>query len=64
MPRLTSAPLTQKIIDTTRPPKTGFTPLRDPCLPGLLLRIWASGARIWSLEYRSPITARNMQAWA
>jgi integrase len=61
MPRLTSAPLTQKIIDATRPPKTGFTPLRDPGLPGLLLRIWASGARIWSLEYRSPITAKNMR---
>ena len=35
MPRLTSAPLTQKIINATRPPKTGFTPLRDPATPGL-----------------------------
>jgi integrase len=61
VPRLTSTPLTQKIIDATRPPKTGFTPLRDPSLQGLLLRIWASGARIWSLEYRSPITGKNVR---
>jgi integrase len=26
-----------------------------------LLRVWASGAKIWSLEYRSPITGRNMR---
>ena len=61
MPRLTSTPLTQKIINATRPPKTGFTPLRDPGTPGLLLRIWASGARVWSLEYRSPITGQNVR---
>ena len=61
MPRLTSAPLTQKIINATRPPKSGFTPLRDPGTPGLLLRIWASGAKIWSLEYRSPITGNNVR---
>ena len=34
MPRLTSAPLTQKIINATRPPKSGFTPLRDPQYAG------------------------------
>jgi integrase len=61
MPRLTSAPLTQKIINATRPPESGFTPLRDPSTPGLLLRIWASGAKIWSLEYRSPITGNNVR---
>ena len=61
MPRLTSAPLTQKIINATRPPESGFTPLRDPSTPGLLLRIWASAAKIWSLEYRSPITGNNVR---
>jgi integrase len=61
MPRVTSTPLTQKIIDATRPPKTGFTPMRDPSQPGLLLRIWASGARKWSLEYHSPITGKNVR---
>jgi hypothetical protein len=61
MPRLTSTPLTQKIIDATRPPRAGFIALRDPTTPGLLLRIWASGAKVWSLEYRSPITGKNMR---
>jgi integrase len=61
MPRLTSAPLSQKVIDATLAPKTGYTPLRDPSQPGLLVRIWASGARIWSLEYRSPITGKNVR---
>ena len=54
-------PLTQRIIDNTDPPASGFTTLRDHEQRGLLFRIWASGRRVWSLEYRSPVTAKNVR---
>ena len=53
---LLSKPLTQRMIDTTPLPPTGFTELRER---GLTLRIYATGAKAWSLEYRSPITGKN-----
>jgi integrase len=59
MPRLIAKPLTQKIIDTTTLPKTRFTLLRDPDQRGLSVRVWASGARTWTFEYRSPVSGRN-----
>jgi integrase len=49
-------PLTQRIIDTTPAPKTGFKELRER---GLVLRISASGLRSWSFEFRSPLTKKN-----
>lgn len=49
-------PLTQKIVDTTPAPKTGFKELRER---GLVLRISAAGAKSWSFEYRSPLTKKN-----
>ena len=49
-------PLTQRIIDTTPRPKTGFKELRDH---GLVLRIFATGGKSWSFEYRSPLTGKN-----
>jgi integrase len=49
-------PLTQRIIDTTPAPKTGFKELRER---GLVLRISAAGAKSWSFEYRSPLTKKN-----
>jgi integrase len=49
-------PLTQKIIDTTPPPKAGFKELRER---GLVLRISAAGAKSWSFEFRSPLTKKN-----
>ena len=49
-------PLTQKIVDTTPTPKTGFKELRER---GLVLRISATGARSWSFEFRSPLTKKN-----
>jgi integrase len=49
-------PLTQKIVDTTPAPKTGFKELRER---GLVLRISATGARSWSFEFRSPLTKKN-----
>jgi integrase len=49
-------PLTQKIIDTTPPPKTGFKELRER---GLVLRISATGGKSWSFEYRSPLTKKG-----
>lgn len=55
MPRL-NKPLTQRIIDTTPAPKTGFKELRER---GLTVRIFPSGARTWSLEYRSPVTSKS-----
>jgi integrase len=49
-------PLTQKIVDTTPAPKTGFKELRER---GLVLRISAAGAKSWSFEFRSPLTKKN-----
>jgi integrase len=53
---LISKPLTQRMVDATPLPPTGFTELRER---GLTLRIYATGAKTWSLEYRSPITGKN-----
>lgn len=49
-------PLTQKIVDTTPAPKTGFKELRER---GLVLRISATGLKSWSFEYRSPLTKKS-----
>lgn len=49
-------PLTQKIVDTTPAPKTGFKELRER---GLVLRITATGLKSWSFEFRSPLTKKN-----
>ena len=49
-------PLTQRIIDTTPTPKTGFKELRDH---GLVVRIHPTGKRSFSYEYRSPLTKKN-----
>jgi hypothetical protein len=61
LPRIIADALTQKIIDNTTLPKTGRTVLRDPDQKGLSLRILPSGAKSWSFEYRSPITAKNVR---
>lgn len=53
---LASKPLTQRMVDTTPPPKTGFKELRER---GLVLRIHATGGKSWSFEYRSPLTDKN-----
>jgi integrase len=49
-------PLTQKIVDTTPAPKTGFKELRER---GLVLRISATGSKSWSFEFRSPLTKKS-----
>jgi integrase len=59
MPKLTSKPLTQRMIDATPAPTTGDTTLRDAEARGLTLRIWPAGTRAWSFEYRSPVTGKN-----
>jgi integrase len=59
MPRLTKTPLTQRIIDNTPLPSTGIKELRDHSVRGLVVRIFPSGSRSWSLEYRSPATNKN-----
>ena len=53
---LASKSLTQRIIDTTPLPKTGFKELRER---GLVLRISVTGGKSWSFEYRSPFTGKN-----
>jgi integrase len=53
---LASKPLTQRMIDTTTLPQTGFKELRER---GLTLRIFPSGAKSWSFEYRSPLTNKT-----
>ena len=53
---LASKPLTQRMIDTTPLPKTGFKELRER---GLTLRIYPTGGKAWSFEYRSPFTGKN-----
>ena len=59
MPRLTSRPLTQRMIDATPAPPIGCSELRDANVRGLTLRIWPAGTRAWSLEYRSPVTGKT-----
>jgi len=49
-------PLSQRIIDTTPTPKTGFKELRDH---GLVVRIHPTGKRSFSYEYRSPLTKKS-----
>jgi integrase len=51
-------PLTQRQIDTTKPPKDGRLDLRDSATPGLVLRISPTGSKSWSYEFRSPITGK------
>jgi integrase len=51
--------LTQRIIDATPLPKTGFTELRDH---GLVMRIYPTGKRTYSFEYRSPVTGKNARS--
>ena len=53
---MANKPLTQRIIDTTPAPKTGFKELRER---GLVLRIYATGGKSWSFEYRSPLTGKS-----
>ena len=59
MPRLTSRPLTQKLIDSTPLPARGYTSLRDHEQRGLELRIWSTGTRSWRFEYLSPVTGKK-----
>ena len=59
MPRLTAKPLTQKIIDYTPLPTSRFILLRDPDQRGLAVRVWASGAKTWTFEYRNPVSGTN-----
>ena len=59
MPRLTSTPLTQKLIDSTPLPASGYTSLRDHEQRGLELRIWSTGTRSWRFEYLSPVTGKK-----
>jgi integrase len=59
MPRLTNKPLTERIIDTTPLPKSGMTEMRDATVRGLVVRIFPSGDRSWTLEYRSPVTQKS-----
>jgi len=59
MPRLNDKPLTQRIIDATPLPTTGMIELRDPIVRGLVVRIYPSGKRSFSLEYRSPVTRKS-----
>ena len=59
MPRLTSKPLTQKLIDSTPAPSSGYTSLRDHEQRGLEVRIWSTGTRSWRFEYLSPVTGKK-----
>jgi integrase len=59
MPRLTSKPLTQRIIDNTPLPASGYVSLRDHELRGLEVRIRATGTRSWRFEYLSPVTGKK-----
>jgi hypothetical protein len=59
MPLITTTQLTQKIVDATPIPKSGFVTLRDHVERGLICRIWHTGAKKWALEFRSPVTGKN-----
>lgn len=53
---LASKSLTQRMIDTTPLPMNGFKELRER---GLTLRIYPTGAKAWSYEYRSPMSGKT-----
>jgi integrase len=59
MPRLTSRPLTQRLIDSTPPPARCYTSLRDHEQRGLEVRLRSTGARSWRFEYLSPVTGKK-----
>ena len=44
--------LTARAVESARPPKTGETTVNDPAVPGLHLRITASGIKTWAVLYR------------
>ena len=48
--------LTQRLIDTTPLPVEGFKELRER---GLTVRLYATGKRSFSYEYRSPLTKKS-----
>jgi Arm domain-containing DNA-binding protein len=53
---MTATALTEEIINAIPAPESGFTELRER---GLVLRIFNTGTRSWSYEYRSPATGKN-----
>jgi integrase len=59
VPRLTSRPLTQKLMDSTPLPARAYTSLRDHEQRGLEIRIWSTGTRSWRFEYLSPVTGKK-----
>jgi Arm DNA-binding domain len=48
--------LSEKLINATPPPEKGYVEFRER---GLVLRIYPSGGRAWSFEYRSRATGQN-----
>jgi Arm DNA-binding domain len=48
--------LSDELIDATPPPEKGYIELRER---GLVLRIYPSGGRAWSYEYRSRATGQS-----
>jgi hypothetical protein len=48
--------LHEELVNATPPPQKGFVELRER---GLVLRIYASGTRSWSYEYRSRATGQS-----
>ena len=59
MPRITTTQLSQKLVDATPIPKSGFVTLRDHVERGLICRIWHTDTKKWALEFRSPVTGKN-----
>lgn len=49
MPRVR---LTDRLLQTTKPPESGRIELTDEATPGLEFRVTANGARSWRLHYR------------
>jgi hypothetical protein len=48
--------LSEELVDATPLPEKGYVELRER---GLVLRIFHTGARSWSYEYRSRVTGQN-----
>ena len=48
--------LTDEIVNATPPPQKGYVELRER---GLVLRVFHTGRREWSYEYRCPATGKN-----
>ena len=52
MPRLSDTALSVKFVENARPPKTAYAEYPDAAMRGMVLRVYASGAKVYILSTR------------